>query len=72
MSYFVINPPLFGDRQSISSHLLSYRTQFGTKCNFDYEDPVTGEKWDRCRVYTQEGIAFNVHQCIDQWVSKFL
>ena len=28
-------------------------------------DPKTNEKWDKCRVWSQEGIAFNVHQCID-------
>ena len=46
-----------------------YRTQFGTKCNFTAEDPEKpGEIWDKCRVWSQEGIAFNVHQCMDDSV----
>ena len=47
---------------------VNFRTQFGTKCNFDYVDPKTNEKWDKCRVWSQEGIAFNVHQCMDDSV----
>ena len=34
-------------------------------------DPDTGEKWDRCRVFTREGIAFNVHQCMDDAKREF-
>ena len=43
-----------------------FRTQYGTKCNFNYVDPKTNETWDKCRVWSEEGIAFNVHQCIDE------
>ena len=49
--------------------LTIFRTQFGTRCNFTAVDPESGETWDRCRVWNQEGIAFNVHQCIDDSVT---
>ena len=55
-----------GDKEDINKEVCW--TQYGTRCDFSYVDPDTGEQWDRCRVFTQEGIAFNVHQCRDEWV----
>ena len=40
-----------------------FRTNFGTQCDFKR----TG--WEQCKVFTQEGIAFNVNQCYDTRVS---
>ena len=44
------------------------RTNLGTKCDFGRTDK-NGVKWDACRLYTTEGLAFNVNQCIDVNVS---
>ena len=37
----------------------SYRTSFGTRCDFSR----TG--YEQCQISSQEGIAYNVNQCID-------
>ena len=64
---YQVRPSCFtgvGDKEDINKEVCW--TQYGTRCNFSYVDPDTGEQWDRCRVWTQEGIAFNVHQCRDE------
>ena len=45
------------------NHTNVQRNQFNTTCDFNYVDPWTGEKWDKCRLFTLEGIAMNVNQC---------
>merc|ERR1711902_151623 len=48
-----------------------YANFLGTprKCNFDLCEDITKpcedkDKWDKCRVLTKEGIAFNVNECL--------
>ena len=43
----------------------SYRTSFGTRCDFSR----TG--YEQCQISSQEGIAYNVNQCIDTKVCIF-
>lgn len=52
-----------GDRNDINKAVC--RTGFGTQCDFTFVDAITGEKWDRCKVFSREGIARNVFRCVD-------
>ena len=51
-----------GDRMDFNKTVC--RTSFGTYCDFTEVEQITGKVFSQCRLYEQEGFAYNVNQCL--------